>query len=76
MLLELAAGAGGMYEFGDSNAPDIVVCTPRYLSNQIKGPVISDKCLFESIRHVVLDEVSIFASILCFAASQGSSSAG
>ncbi len=36
-----------------------MVCTPRHLSALVRGPVILDEGLFESLRHLVLDEVSL-----------------
>ena len=41
----------------NGNAPSILVCTPRYLANFLQGPVNHEPMLFESIRHLVLDEV-------------------
>lgn len=50
--------AGGHYSLGDeADAPAIVVCTPRHLAALVRGPVILHEGLFESVRHVVLDEV-------------------
>jgi hypothetical protein len=56
-LLDLIASAGGQYSFGDPSAPAIVVCTPRHFAELVRGPVIMQESLFESVEHVVLDEV-------------------
>jgi superfamily II DNA/RNA helicase len=40
-------------------SPGILICTPRYLSKQVKGPHILDERLFESIKHIVLDEADL-----------------
>jgi len=39
--------------------PSLLICTPKYLSNFIKGPTIFEPELFQSIRHVVLDEADM-----------------
>jgi hypothetical protein len=56
-LLDLIASAGGQYSFGDPSAPAVVVCTPRHFAELVRGPVITQESLFESVEHVVLDEV-------------------
>jgi len=41
------------------DTPSLLICTPKYLSNFIKGPTIFEPELFQSIRHVVLDEADM-----------------
>lgn len=39
--------------------PDILICTPSFLSKFIRGPNILDELMFESIEELVLDEADM-----------------
>lgn len=43
--------------FDSQRESSVLVCTPRHLADLIHGPVITQEALFESIKHVILDEV-------------------
>jgi len=39
--------------------PSFLVCTPRFLTNYLRGPHIKNEGLFRGIRHVVFDEADM-----------------
>lgn len=41
------------------DTPSLLICTPKYLSNFIRGPTIFEPELFQNIRHIVLDEADM-----------------
>ena len=43
------------YKFEES--PNILICTPAYISKFIKGGYVIDEELFKRVQHLVLDEV-------------------
>ena len=47
------------YAAGLSVCPHIIVCTPAYIGNYIRGPNILDEALFRNVRCVVLDEADM-----------------
>lgn len=51
-------GLAHEWRCGPGEAPHFVICTPRYLSNFVRGPVIREEELFRNIHCLVLDEVS------------------
>ena len=57
MRAEAATEVTGRWEFSAEATPTFLVCTPRYLASFVRGPIINEEALFESIRYLVLDEV-------------------
>jgi len=41
------------------NSPSLLICTPRYLANFVRGPTVYEPELYRSIRHLVLDEADM-----------------
>jgi len=48
----------GVWPFHKAECPEMLVCTPAFLSNFVRGPVIIQEELFQNIRVLVMDEVS------------------
>jgi superfamily II DNA/RNA helicase len=55
---EMISGGNAVWPYHNIKSPDILISTPGYLAKFIRGPVILEEGLFESIRYLVLDEVS------------------
>ena len=47
------------YSHGGSICPNIIVCTPAYIGNYIRGPHIQDERIFRNIRCLVIDEADM-----------------
>lgn len=41
------------------DCPTILVCTPVIISNFVRGPIVKDEVLFNTIQHLVLDEADM-----------------
>ena len=41
------------------DCPTILVCTPVIISNFVRGPIVKDEMLFDTIQHLVLDEADM-----------------
>ena len=49
----------GRWPFHHENGPEILICTPTFLSRFVKGGHALDEQLFRSVRHLVLDEADM-----------------
>jgi len=45
--------------YGRNHSPDIVVATPAFMANFVKGPAILDEDLFRLVKCIVLDEADM-----------------
>ena len=65
MRAEAATEVTGRWAFPVEGVPTFLVCTPKYLASFVRGPVINEEALFESIRYLVLDEVYLMFNFVC-----------
>ena len=60
LLTEVAPPSQGYWPYSNTICPNILICTPAFMSSFIRGPAILEEELFRSVRYLVLDEVSQF----------------
>ncbi len=55
--LDAETFVSGEWPYRRPVCPQIMVCTPAFLSSFLSGPVVLEEDLFRAIRVLVLDEV-------------------
>ena len=61
VTVEALSSFNGIWPYAYSGAisPNIIICTPSYIGNYIRGPNIVEERLFRNIRCLVLDEADM-----------------
>jgi superfamily II DNA/RNA helicase len=59
LSIEFCSDSSQYWPYQKGQSPTFLVCTPRFLCNFIKGPIIKDPDLFTAISHMVLDEADM-----------------
>jgi superfamily II DNA/RNA helicase len=54
-----ATSASGTWPYRMEESPNVLICTPSFMSKFVRGPSILEEDLFRSIRHFVLDEADM-----------------
>lgn len=57
--VDAATNVVNYWTYSSETCPNILICTPSFLSKFVKGPVSVDEELFRSIKHLVLDEADM-----------------
>eukprot|EP00600_Ochromonadales_sp_CCMP1393_P000604 CAMPEP_0174983122 /NCGR_PEP_ID=MMETSP0004_2-20121128/16935_1 /TAXON_ID=420556 /ORGANISM="Ochromonas sp., Strain CCMP1393" /LENGTH=544 /DNA_ID=CAMNT_0016235273 /DNA_START=73 /DNA_END=1708 /DNA_ORIENTATION=+ len=57
--IESATELINYWQCATDGGPFLLICTPRYLANFVRGPTIFEPELFENIRSLVLDEADM-----------------